>query len=81
MTSDFAPGQPGGQSGMALGLLSVPDPSRRPGRSRPGESNEQNARRRSADLSTLSVFSTPDVAFTQSLLDVMVDRIDVEAVS
>ena len=37
--------------------------------------------RSTAQLSTLSLFSPRDVEFSQSLLDVMVDRIDVDAVS
>lgn len=37
--------------------------------------------RATMQVSTVSVFSTPDVAFVQSLLNVMVDRIDTAAVS
>jgi hypothetical protein len=37
--------------------------------------------RATMQVSTTSVFSTPDVAFGQSLLDVMVERIDAAAVS
>ena len=37
--------------------------------------------RATVQLSTMSLFSTPDVAFGQSLLDTMIERIDVAAVS